>query len=68
VDIAAGAEVILTTDPAFKDKGTAEKARVCLWGRGLGWWCEGASRREGGCHTRIPTTHTKNERTRTHIR
>lgn len=25
VDIAAGAEVTLTTDPAFKDKGTAEK-------------------------------------------
>lgn len=26
VDIAAGAEVVLTTDPAFKDKGTTEKA------------------------------------------
>jgi hypothetical protein len=25
VDIGAGAEVVLTTDPAFKDKGTAEK-------------------------------------------
>lgn len=28
VEIASGAEIILTTDPAFKDKGTAEK--VCM--------------------------------------